>query len=124
VHPPPIRLFLDFCDWSREVWGVDVRDQVLADLASRDSGFEATLSCGEHLAPDAFGSQAIGETCPRMSRMSSLPTPGMSAGVTPEFPQSQQRMTPATTGQYEAVVRAQVTSPVSCGSLATSATRW
>jgi hypothetical protein len=56
VHPPPIRLFLDFCDWFRKVRGVDVRDQVVADLASRDGGFEATLSRGERLAPDAFGS--------------------------------------------------------------------
>jgi cation diffusion facilitator CzcD-associated flavoprotein CzcO len=53
VDPIPIRLFLDYCEWFRSVKGIDVREDLVAGLATRDGGFEATLGSGESLAADA-----------------------------------------------------------------------
>ena len=53
VDPIPIQVFLDYCDWFRSVKGIDVREDVVADLARRDGKFEATLSGGDRIVADA-----------------------------------------------------------------------
>jgi len=53
VDPVPIQLFLDYCEWFRRVKGIDVREELVADLATCDGRFEATLTGGEPLVADA-----------------------------------------------------------------------
>jgi FAD-dependent urate hydroxylase len=53
VDPIPIQVFLDYCDWFRGVKGVDVREELVADLAGRDGRFEATLAGGDRIVADA-----------------------------------------------------------------------
>jgi cation diffusion facilitator CzcD-associated flavoprotein CzcO len=53
VDPIPIRVFLDYCDWFRRVKGVDVREDLVDELALCDEGFDATLRSGEHVVARA-----------------------------------------------------------------------
>jgi thioredoxin reductase len=53
VDPLPIQVFLDYCEWFRRIKGIDMREELVADLAAYDGHFEATLTGGERLAADA-----------------------------------------------------------------------
>jgi lysine/ornithine N-monooxygenase len=53
VDPLPIQVFLDYCEWFRWVKRIDVREELVADLATCDGRFEATLTGGERLVADA-----------------------------------------------------------------------
>ncbi|HEX8855107.1 MAG TPA: FAD-dependent oxidoreductase [Thermoleophilaceae bacterium] len=49
VDPIPIRTFLDYCEWFRQAKGLDVREELVAELAESNGGFEATLDGGERI---------------------------------------------------------------------------
>ena len=53
VDPVPIQVFLDYCEWFQRAKGIDVREELVADLATCDGRFEATLTGGERLVADA-----------------------------------------------------------------------
>ncbi len=53
VDPVPIQVFLDYCEWFRRVKAIDVREELVAELATCDGRFEATLTGGERLVADA-----------------------------------------------------------------------
>jgi cation diffusion facilitator CzcD-associated flavoprotein CzcO len=53
VDPLPIRVFLDYCDWFCQIKGVDVREDLVDDLAWGDVGFTATLRSGERIVARA-----------------------------------------------------------------------
>ena len=53
VDPLPIDLFLDYAEWFRQAKGIEVREDLVADLARSDGRFEAVLDSGERFAADA-----------------------------------------------------------------------
>jgi cation diffusion facilitator CzcD-associated flavoprotein CzcO len=53
VDPLPIGLFLDYAEWFRQAKGVEVREDLVAELAKPDGRFEAVLDSGERVAADA-----------------------------------------------------------------------
>ena len=53
VDPLPIGLFLDYAEWFRQAKGIEVREDLVADLARSDGRFEAVLDSGERVAADA-----------------------------------------------------------------------
>src|SRR5215208_1367090 len=53
VDPVPIQVFLDYCEWFRRAKGIDVRQELVAELATSDGRFEATLVGGERVVADA-----------------------------------------------------------------------
>jgi FAD-dependent urate hydroxylase len=53
VDPIPIRVFLDYAQWFQEAKGIDVRDELVADLEKLDGRFAATLAGGERIAAEA-----------------------------------------------------------------------
>jgi hypothetical protein len=53
VDPIPIQVFVDYCDWFRWAKGTEVREELVADLATCDGRFEATLTGGERIVADA-----------------------------------------------------------------------
>jgi cation diffusion facilitator CzcD-associated flavoprotein CzcO len=53
VDPLPIDLFLDYAEWFRQAKGIEVREDLVAELAKPDGRFEAVLDSGERFAADA-----------------------------------------------------------------------
>jgi FAD-dependent urate hydroxylase len=53
VDPLPIGLFLDYAEWFRQAKGVQVREDLVVDLAKPDDRFEAALESGERIVADA-----------------------------------------------------------------------
>ena len=53
VDPIPIELFLEYVEWFQHVKKIDVRQDLVVDLAKPDTRFEAMLSSGESIVADA-----------------------------------------------------------------------
>jgi FAD-dependent urate hydroxylase len=53
VDPLPIGLFLDYAEWFRQAKGIEVREDLVAELAKPDGRFEAVLDSGARIAADA-----------------------------------------------------------------------
>jgi FAD-dependent urate hydroxylase len=53
VDPIPIDVFLDYADWFRQSKAIDVREELVSELAKPDGRFEATLESGERILADA-----------------------------------------------------------------------
>jgi FAD-dependent urate hydroxylase len=53
VDPLPIGLFLDYAEWFRQAKGIQVREDLVAELAKPDGRFEAVLDSGERVTADA-----------------------------------------------------------------------
>ena len=53
VDPLPIALFLDYAEWFRQAKGIEVRDDLVADLTRPDGQFVAVLGGGDRIAADA-----------------------------------------------------------------------
>jgi cation diffusion facilitator CzcD-associated flavoprotein CzcO len=53
VDPIPIRVFLDYAGWFQEAKGIDIRDELVADLEKLDGSFAATLASGDRIAAEA-----------------------------------------------------------------------
>jgi FAD-dependent urate hydroxylase len=53
VDPLPIGLFLDYAEWFRQAKGIEVREDLVAELAKPDGRFEAVLDSGERVVADA-----------------------------------------------------------------------
>jgi pyridine nucleotide-disulfide oxidoreductase len=53
VDPIPIQLFLDYAGWFQDAKGIEVREELVADLEKLDGTFAATLASGERVAADA-----------------------------------------------------------------------
>jgi FAD-dependent urate hydroxylase len=53
VDPLPIDLFLDYAEWFRQAKGIEVREDLVAELAKPDDRFEAVLDSGERVVADA-----------------------------------------------------------------------
>lgn len=53
VDPIPIGTFLDYVEWFQHVKKVDVRQDLVVDLAKADDRFEAMLTSGESIVADA-----------------------------------------------------------------------
>ena len=53
VDPLPIGLFLDYAEWFRQARGIEVREDLVAELARPDGRFEAVLDSGERVIADA-----------------------------------------------------------------------
>jgi FAD-dependent urate hydroxylase len=53
VDPLPIDLFLDYAEWFRQAKGIQVRQDLVAELAKPDGRFEAVLDSGERVTADA-----------------------------------------------------------------------
>lgn len=54
VDPLPIDLFLDYAEWFRQAKGIEVREDLVAELAKPDGRFEAVLDSGERVVADAL----------------------------------------------------------------------
>jgi FAD-dependent urate hydroxylase len=54
VDPIPIRLFLEYAAWFQHVKKIDVRQDLVVDLAKPDGRYEATLTSGELILADAI----------------------------------------------------------------------
>jgi cation diffusion facilitator CzcD-associated flavoprotein CzcO len=52
VDPLPIGLFLDYAEWFRQAKGIQVREDLVVDLAKLDARFEAVLGSGARIAAD------------------------------------------------------------------------
>jgi cation diffusion facilitator CzcD-associated flavoprotein CzcO len=46
-------VFVDYADWFRRAEGIEVREDLVAELTTLEGHFRATLASGEHLAADA-----------------------------------------------------------------------
>jgi FAD-dependent urate hydroxylase len=53
LDPIPLRTFVDYCDWFRDVKRITVREQLVTELAKADEKFEAKLSGGDRITADA-----------------------------------------------------------------------
>jgi FAD-dependent urate hydroxylase len=53
VDPLPVSLFLDYAEWFRQAKGIEVREDLVAELAKPDGRFQAVLDSGERIAADA-----------------------------------------------------------------------
>ncbi len=53
LDPIPLRTFLDYCDWFRNMKGIAVREEVVTSLAKSNGRFEAALAGGDRIAADA-----------------------------------------------------------------------
>ena len=53
VEPIPIGVFLDYAGWFQEAKGIEVREELVADLERLDGGFAATLAGGERIVAEA-----------------------------------------------------------------------
>jgi FAD-dependent urate hydroxylase len=53
VDPLPIGLFLDYAEWFRQAKGIEVREDLVAELARSDGRFEAVLDSGDRVTADA-----------------------------------------------------------------------
>ena len=52
VDPLPIAIFLGYAEWFRQAKGIEVREQLVADLAAADGGFAATLEGGDQIVAE------------------------------------------------------------------------
>jgi len=81
VDPLPIGLFLDYAEWFRQAKGIEVREDLVADLARSDGRFEAVLDSGERVTPTPWSplpgsaSSPTGPTGRPRSRPAGRPTP-------------------------------------------------
>jgi cation diffusion facilitator CzcD-associated flavoprotein CzcO len=53
VDPLPVNLFLEYAEWFRQAKGVEVREDLVAELAKPDGRFVAVLDGGDQVAADA-----------------------------------------------------------------------
>jgi FAD-dependent urate hydroxylase len=53
VDPIPIDLFLDYAEWFRHIKGIEVREQLVSELAKANGRFGATLEGGDRVVADA-----------------------------------------------------------------------
>jgi FAD-dependent urate hydroxylase len=53
VDPLPIGLFLDYAEWFRQAKGIEVREDLVAELTRSDGRFLAVLDSGARVAADA-----------------------------------------------------------------------
>ena len=53
VDPLPVGLFLDYAEWFRQAKGIEVREDLVAELTKPDGQFEALLHSGERVVADA-----------------------------------------------------------------------
>jgi FAD-dependent urate hydroxylase len=53
ADPIPIGLFLDYAEWFRQSKGIEVREDLVVELARTDHRFEAVLTSGELVVADA-----------------------------------------------------------------------
>jgi cation diffusion facilitator CzcD-associated flavoprotein CzcO len=53
VDPLPVGLFLDYAQWFRQAKGIEVREDLVADLTKPDGRFVAVLDSGARIAADA-----------------------------------------------------------------------
>jgi FAD-dependent urate hydroxylase len=53
VDPLPIGLFLDYAEWFRQAKGIEVREDLVAELAKPDGQFVAVLDSGARVTADA-----------------------------------------------------------------------
>jgi cation diffusion facilitator CzcD-associated flavoprotein CzcO len=53
VDPLPVGLFLDYAEWFRQAKGIEVREDLVADLTKPDGRFVAVLDSGARIAADA-----------------------------------------------------------------------
>jgi thioredoxin reductase len=53
VDPIPIRVFLEYAQWFQETKGIEVREELVADLERLDGSFTATLAGGERIVAEA-----------------------------------------------------------------------
>jgi FAD-dependent urate hydroxylase len=53
VDPLPVDLFLDYAEWFRQAKGIEVREDLVAELAKPDGRFAAVLDSGERVVADA-----------------------------------------------------------------------
>jgi FAD-dependent urate hydroxylase len=53
LDPIPIRTFLDYCDWFREMKRMPVHEEVVTSVVKPDGRFEATLAGGDRITADA-----------------------------------------------------------------------
>ena len=68
VDPLPIGLFLEYAEWFRQAKGIEVREDLVADLANPDGRFVAVLDSGDRVAADAV------VAAPGIARFTNLPT--------------------------------------------------
>jgi FAD-dependent urate hydroxylase len=52
LDPIPLRTFVAYCDWFRDVKRLTVRDEFVTDLARVEDRFEATLAGGQRIVAD------------------------------------------------------------------------
>jgi cation diffusion facilitator CzcD-associated flavoprotein CzcO len=67
VDPIPVDMFVDYADWFRRAEGIEVREDLVAELTTLDGRFRATLASGEHLTADAV------VTAPGLSNFTAVP---------------------------------------------------
>jgi cation diffusion facilitator CzcD-associated flavoprotein CzcO len=53
VDPLPVGLFMEYAEWFRQAKGIEVREDMVADLATSDGRFIAVLDHGDRVAADA-----------------------------------------------------------------------
>jgi FAD-dependent urate hydroxylase len=53
VDPIPIRVFLEYAQWFQAAKGIEVREELIADLQKLDGGFTATLDGGQRITAEA-----------------------------------------------------------------------
>jgi cation diffusion facilitator CzcD-associated flavoprotein CzcO len=53
VDPLPVGLFLEYAEWFRQANGIEVREDMVSDLARSDGQFVALLDSGDRVAADA-----------------------------------------------------------------------
>jgi FAD-dependent urate hydroxylase len=53
VDPLPVSLFLDYAEWFRQAKGIEVREDLVAELTKPDGRFVAVLDSGARVAADA-----------------------------------------------------------------------
>ena len=68
VDPLPIGLFLEYAEWFRQAKGIEIREDLVADLAKPDGRFVAVLDSGDRVAADAV------VAAPGIARFTNLPT--------------------------------------------------
>ena len=74
VDPLPVGLFLDYADWFRRAKGVEVREDLVAELTKPDGRFLATLASGARVAADAVvAAPGIGNFTNRPAWAGSVP---------------------------------------------------
>jgi cation diffusion facilitator CzcD-associated flavoprotein CzcO len=68
VDPLPVGLFLEYAEWFRQAKGIEVREDMVAGLATSDGQFVALLDGGDRVAADAV------VAAPGISHFTNVPT--------------------------------------------------